>query len=45
MAAEIVELGAIEAESSWTTGTSHKAPPSGTQQQRTHELVYRELQL
>jgi len=42
MAPEILQPGAIEAESSRKTGTSNSAPPSETQQQRRHQLVRRD---
>jgi len=42
MAPEILEPGAIEAESSRTTGASNNAVPSETQNQRRHRLVHRD---
>ena len=42
MAPEILQPGAIEAESSRTTGASNNAPPGETQQQRRHHLVHRD---
>jgi len=42
IAPDIVQQGAIEAESSEMTGTSHNAPPGETQQQRRHPLVHRD---
>jgi len=41
MATEILEPGAIEAESSRTTGASHNVPPGETQQQRRDQVVHR----
>jgi len=41
MAPEILQLGAIEAESSRTTGSSNNAPPGETQQQCSYQLVHR----
>ena len=41
MAPEILQPGALEAESSRTTGSSNNAPPGEIQQQRRHQLVHR----
>jgi len=43
MAPEILQPGAMEAESSWMTGTSNNAPPGETQQQRRLQLVHRDV--
>jgi len=42
MAPGILQPGAIEAESSRTTGGSNDSPPGETQQQRRHQLVHRD---
>jgi len=39
MAPEILQPGAMEAESRQTTGALYNAPPSETQQQRRHQIV------
>jgi len=42
MAPEIVQPGAIEAESSRITGASNNPPPCETQHQHRHQLVHRD---
>jgi len=42
MAPEILQPGAMEAESCQTTGPSYNVPPSDTQQQCRHQLAHRD---
>ena len=42
MALELLQPGAIEAESSHTTGALNNEPPVGTNQQCRHQSVYRD---